>query len=82
MGLASGGPRGVIGRWRIHVRIPLHGNKKIGANAEQSPLLDVAIATALRDMGYRGTVGLEAWASGDDVLALERFRSAFTLPLP
>jgi hydroxypyruvate isomerase len=39
-----------------------------------------AIAQALADIGYRGTVGLEAWASGDDELALDRFRSAFTLP--
>lgn len=39
-----------------------------------------AIAKALYDIGYRGTVGLEAWASGDDELALCRFRSAFTLP--
>lgn len=39
-----------------------------------------AIAMALYDIDYRGTVGLEAWASGDDELALSRFRSAFTLP--
>ena len=38
-----------------------------------------AIARALADLGYRGTVGLEAWASGDPELALERFRTAFTL---
>jgi hydroxypyruvate isomerase len=37
-----------------------------------------AIARALADMGYRGPVGLEAFASGDDVAALERFRDAFT----
>jgi hydroxypyruvate isomerase len=37
-----------------------------------------AIARALVDMGYRGTIGLEAWPSGDDDLALERFRQAFT----
>lgn len=37
------------------------------------------VARALADMGYRGTVGLEAWASGDPELALERFRDAFTL---
>ena len=34
-----------------------------------------AIAKALRDMGYRGTVGLEAYASGDSVAALEAFRA-------
>ena len=39
-----------------------------------------AIAKALAALGYRGTVGLEAWPSGDDELALERFRAAFTLP--
>ncbi|MFM6850713.1 MAG: TIM barrel protein [Terrabacter sp.] len=38
-----------------------------------------AIARALAEMGYRGTVGLEAWASGDPELALKRFRDAFTL---
>lgn len=41
-----------------------------------------AIAAALGELGYRGTVGLEAWASGDSELALERFRFAFTLPAP
>ncbi|CAA9315607.1 MAG: Hydroxypyruvate isomerase [uncultured Frankineae bacterium] len=41
-----------------------------------------AIARALADVGYRGTVGLEAWASSDSELALERFRAAFTLPDP
>lgn len=39
-----------------------------------------AVARALQAIGYRGTIGLEAWASGDDELALERFRAAFTLP--
>jgi hydroxypyruvate isomerase len=38
-----------------------------------------AVADALRDIGYTGVVGLEAYASDDDVVALERFRSAFTL---
>ena len=36
-----------------------------------------AIAAALREMGYRGTVGLEAYASGDDRVALERFTAVF-----
>ena len=36
-----------------------------------------AIAAALEDMGYRGTVGLEAYASGDDEVALERFSAVF-----
>jgi hydroxypyruvate isomerase len=38
-----------------------------------------AVARALAGIGYAGTVGMEAWASGDDVVALERFRAAFTL---
>jgi hydroxypyruvate isomerase len=38
------------------------------------------IARALVDIGYRGVVGLEAWASGGSVRALERFRAAFTTP--
>ena len=38
-----------------------------------------AIAAALNRLGYTGVVGLEAWASGDPVTALERFRAAFTV---
>ena len=37
-----------------------------------------AICRALEGLGYRGTVGLEAWASGDSERALVRFRAAFT----
>ena len=37
-----------------------------------------AVARALADVGYRGTVGLEAFASGDSELALTRFRDTFT----
>ena len=37
-----------------------------------------AVARALVEMGYAGPVGLEAFASGDPELALERFRDAFT----
>ncbi len=40
-----------------------------------------AIAAALADMGYTGTIGLEAWAAdGDTERALARFRAAFTPP--
>lgn len=38
-----------------------------------------AVARALWLSGYRGTVGLEAFASGSSERALERFRDAFTL---
>jgi hydroxypyruvate isomerase len=38
-----------------------------------------AVARALVELGYDGTVAMEAWASDDSELALERFRSAFTL---
>jgi hydroxypyruvate isomerase len=38
-----------------------------------------AIAAALDRLGYTGVVGLEAWASGDPEVALNRFRSAFTV---
>ena len=38
-----------------------------------------AVARALAEMGYAGTVGLEAWASGDSEVALERFRESFTV---
>ncbi|WP_432187008.1 TIM barrel protein [Streptomyces sp. Tue6028] len=37
-----------------------------------------AVAGALTDLGYDGTVALEAWASEDSDLALERFRTALT----
>ena len=38
-----------------------------------------AVAAALDRLGYTGVVALESWASGDPVLALERFRAAFTV---
>ena len=38
-----------------------------------------AVARALDAMGYHGVIGMEAWPSGDDELALSRFRQAFTL---
>jgi hydroxypyruvate isomerase len=37
-----------------------------------------AIAKALRDMGYTGPIGLEAWAAGDSTVALDAFRAAFS----
>jgi hydroxypyruvate isomerase len=37
------------------------------------------IAQKLYDMGYRGPVGLEAYAKGDAEKALGAFRTAFTL---
>ncbi|OBF30832.1 hydroxypyruvate isomerase [Mycobacterium sp. ACS1612] len=37
-----------------------------------------AIAKALRDIGFAGTVGMEAWASGDSEAALKAFRRAFS----
>ena len=37
-----------------------------------------AVARALTDLGYDGTIAMEAWAAKDSDLALERFRSAFT----
>jgi hydroxypyruvate isomerase len=40
-----------------------------------------AVARVLAELGYRGTVGLEGWASEEDsTRALERFRTAFTAP--
>lgn len=38
-----------------------------------------AVARALADMGYRGPVGLEAWAKGDSDAALDAFIAAFSL---
>ena len=37
------------------------------------------VALALKDMGYAGPVGMEAFAKGDEEAALEAFRSAFTV---
>ncbi|CRZ13499.1 TIM barrel protein [Mycolicibacterium neworleansense] len=37
-----------------------------------------AVAKALRDSGYTGPVGMEAYASGDSAAALEAFRAAFS----
>ncbi len=37
-----------------------------------------AVAKALRDVGYDGTIGMEAWAAGDSHAALDAFRAAFT----
>jgi len=37
-----------------------------------------AVARALQEIGYTGVVGLESFASGDDVEACERFRAAFS----
>jgi hydroxypyruvate isomerase len=37
-----------------------------------------AIAKALRDIGFAGTVGMEAWASADSEAALDAFRRAFS----
>jgi hydroxypyruvate isomerase len=34
---------------------------------------------ALRDMGYKGAVGMESFAAGDPEAALAAFRAAFTL---
>lgn len=36
-----------------------------------------AIAQAIKDVGYRGVIAMEAWASSDSLLALERFKEAF-----
>ncbi len=51
------------------------GRKEPGTGEINYP----AIARALKEMGYRGTIGLEAWPSGDDELALSRFREAFAV---
>ena len=36
------------------------------------------VSAALQAMGYTGVIGMEAWASGDSDLALERFKTAFS----
>ena len=37
-----------------------------------------AIARTLSEAGYRGTVAMEAWASGNDETALQQFREVFS----
>ena len=37
------------------------------------------VAVALKKMGYSGPVGMEAFAIGDEEVALEAFRTAFTV---
>ncbi len=37
------------------------------------------VAQALKEMGYRGPVGMEAFAKGDPIAALDAFRRAFTV---
>ena len=37
-----------------------------------------AVARALAEMGYPGTIGIEAFASGDPATAVAAFREAFT----
>lgn len=49
------------------------GRKEPGTGEVYYP----AVARALREIGYTGTVGLEGWASGDSVAAIEAFRAAF-----
>ena len=39
-----------------------------------------AIAAALAELGYAGVVGMEAFAAGNDELALDRFQCAFSAP--
>jgi hydroxypyruvate isomerase len=39
-----------------------------------------ALARTLHEIGYTGVVGMEAFASGDSTVALERFRTAFHPP--
>ncbi|MHA3024158.1 TIM barrel protein [Mycobacterium sp. BMJ-28] len=38
-----------------------------------------AIARALRDIGFAGTIGMEAWNAADSETALAAFRAAFTV---
>jgi hydroxypyruvate isomerase len=51
------------------------GRKEPGTGEINYP----GVARALKDMGYRGTVCMEAFASGDAEEALASFRAAFTL---
>ncbi|MFI6574162.1 TIM barrel protein [Nocardiopsis sp. NPDC050513] len=63
--------QGLIGEIQV-ADVP--GRREPGTGEIDHP----AVARALAGLGYDGTVAMEAWASGDSALALERFRSAFT----
>ena len=64
--------RGLIGEIQV-ADVP--GRREPGTGEINYP----AIARALADLGYDGTVAMEAWASADSDSALRRFRAAFTL---
>ena len=57
---------------------PLLGRHRLAVAAVDA-LGDLA---ALDRLGYTGVVGLEGWASGDPVQAVERFRAALSVPTP
>lgn len=63
--------RGLIGEIQV-ADVP--GRREPGTGEINYP----AVARALTDLGYDGTVAMEAWASEDSPRALERFRTAFT----
>lgn len=51
------------------------GRKEPGTGEINYP----AVAKALYDTGYRGVVGMEAWAEGDSDIAIARFSKAFSV---
>jgi hydroxypyruvate isomerase len=67
----------------IHRAVPLIGEVQVAdvpgrCEPGTGEINYPAVAQALWLAGYRGTVGLEAFASGSGEQALERFRDAFT----
>ena len=54
--------------------------KRIAALGFQVEIWDWTRHDIVKALGYAGNIGLEAWASGDNELALRRFREAFTVP--
>jgi len=73
---------GDLVRW-CHSCLPFIGEVQVADNPgrcepETGEINYPAIAKALHEMGYRGPVGLEAFASDTAELALERFRRAFS----
>jgi hydroxypyruvate isomerase len=62
--------------WIGEIRVAdVPGRKEPGTGEINYP----GIALALKGMGYRGPVCMEAFPSGDDKAALEAFRAAFTV---